>query len=82
VPAVTVNTQCGSSQEAVTLGHALVASGLADAVIACGVESLSQVPLGRNVPKDPDYGVPRGPRYRAHHQPTTQYEGAELIAAQ
>src|SRR3954451_7251209 len=56
VPAVTVNTQCGSSQEAVTLAHALVGSGLVDMVVACGVETMSSVPMGSNVPIDPDCG--------------------------
>ncbi len=80
VPAVTVNTQCGSSQEANTLAHALVASGTADVVIACGVEAMSQVPLGSTAPAEPDYGHPRGGRYAEVYEPTTQFEGAERIA--
>ena len=80
VPAVTVNTQCGSSQEAGTLAHALVAAGAADAVIACGVEAMSQVPLGSTAPTEPDYGHPRGGRYAQVYEPTTQFEGAERIA--
>ena len=80
VPAVTVNTQCGSSQEATTLTHALLAAGFADVVVACGVESMSQVPLGASAPDDPNYGKPRGGRYPSHHDPTTQFEGAERIA--
>ncbi len=80
VPAVTVNTQCGSAQEATTLAHALIGSGQADVVVACGVESMTQIPLGSNVPTVPDYGSPRGGRYPEYFDPTSQFEGAERIA--
>jgi acetyl-CoA C-acetyltransferase len=80
VPAVTVNTQCGSSQEATTLGHAMVASGLADLVVACGVETMSAIPMGSTVPTDPDLGQPRGGRYVERYEATTQFEGADRIA--
>jgi acetyl-CoA acetyltransferase family protein len=45
VPASTVDTLCGSSQQAANLGYALVAAGLAEVVVAAGVESLTSVPL-------------------------------------
>jgi len=45
VPASTVDTQCGSSQQSANLGFALVASGQADLIVAAGVESLTAVPL-------------------------------------
>ncbi|MGD9797033.1 MAG: acetyl-CoA C-acyltransferase [Acidimicrobiia bacterium] len=80
VPAVTVNTQCGSSQEATTLAHALLGAGLVDVAIACGVEAMSQVPMGSTAPSEPDYGQPRGGRYATVYEPTTQFEGAERIA--
>ena len=80
VPAVTVNTQCGSSQEALTLAHSLVASGLTDVAVACGVETMSQIPMGANVPTDPYYGEPRGGSYTDFYESTTQFEGAERIA--
>jgi len=80
VPAATVNSQCGSSQEANTLAHALIAGGLADVVISCGVEAMTQVPLGSTTPIEPDYGHPRGGRYAQVYEPTTQFEGAERIA--
>jgi acetyl-CoA C-acetyltransferase len=82
VPAVTVNTQCGSSQEATTLGHAMVSSGLADVVVACGVETMSAIPMGSTVPTEPDLGQPRAGRYVDHYEATTQFEGAERIAEQ
>jgi acetyl-CoA acyltransferase len=48
VPATTVDRQCGSSQQAVHFAAAGVAAGHYDAVIACGVESMSRVPLASN----------------------------------
>jgi acetyl-CoA C-acetyltransferase len=80
VPAVTVNVQCGSSQEATTLTHALVGGGLADIGIACGVETMSAIPMGSTVPTDPDLGQPRAGRYSGQYESTTQFEGAERIA--
>jgi acetyl-CoA C-acetyltransferase len=82
VPAVTVTAQCGSSQEAVTVAHGLVASGLVDIVIACGVETMSRVPPMANTPQDPDYGQPRGGRFLDLYEMTTQFEAAERIAEQ
>jgi acetyl-CoA C-acetyltransferase len=79
VPGATVNTQCGSAQESLRTAHGLIASGLDDVVIACGVESMSQVPLGSPV-RDPEFGQPRGGRYLTFHESTTQFEGAERIA--
>ncbi|HUZ10985.1 MAG TPA: acetyl-CoA C-acyltransferase [Acidimicrobiales bacterium] len=80
VPAATINTQCGSSQEATRLAQGLIAGGLAEVVVSCGVESMSQVPMGSTAPSDPDYGQPRGGRYAEVYEPTTQFEGAERIA--
>src|SRR5919199_6568626 len=48
VAATTVDSQCGSSQQATNLGAGLIASGAADIVLSCGVESMSRVPLGAN----------------------------------
>jgi acetyl-CoA C-acetyltransferase len=53
VPATTVDSQCGSSQQATNLAAGLVASGAADLVLACGVESMSRVPLGANTKAGP-----------------------------
>jgi acetyl-CoA C-acetyltransferase len=80
VPAVTVNTQCGSSQEALTLAHALIKSGLVDVAVACGVETMTRIPMGSNAPAEPDFGQPRGGHYPDFYEPTTQFEGAERIA--
>src|SRR6185369_16873895 len=80
VPGATVNTQCGSAQEAMTLAHALVGSGLVEAAVACGVETMTRIPMGSNAPEQPDFGQPRGATYPDFYEPTTQFEGAERIA--
>ncbi|MEZ5561242.1 MAG: steroid 3-ketoacyl-CoA thiolase [Pseudomonadales bacterium] len=76
VAATTVDSQCGSSQQATSLGAAMVASGLEDIVLCCGVEMMTRVPLGSNM-KD---GVPMGESYMSHYQPTSQFAGAAMIA--
>lgn len=80
VPAVTVTSQCGSSQEAITLSHAMIAGGLVDVVVACGVETMTTVPIGANTPRQPNYGEPRGGHFLDHYELTTQFEAAERIA--
>ena len=52
VPATTVDFQCGSSQQAIHLAAAMVASGQADLVIAGGVESMTRVPMGSSLGAD------------------------------
>src|SRR5688500_2729899 len=54
VPGSTIESQCGSSQQATNLAYALVAGGVVDVAIGCGVESMSRVPMGSTVPKVPD----------------------------
>jgi len=46
VPAVTIDRQCGSSQQAIQFAAQAVMSGTQDVVIAAGVESMSRVPMG------------------------------------
>lgn len=78
----TVDAQCGSSQQATNLAYALVKSGVVDAAIGCGVESMSQVPMGATIPKEPASGKPVTREYWKHHELTSQFQGAELIAKQ
>jgi len=80
VAATTVDAQCGSSQQATNLAYALVASGVVDVAIGCGVELMSQVPMGATIPRDPAVGKPVNKSYWAHHELTSQFEGAERIA--
>jgi acetyl-CoA C-acetyltransferase len=78
--ATTVNTQCGSSQQATNIATALVAAGVVDVAVSCGVEVMSAVPMGSTVPKDPFVGKPINKKYWEHYENTSQFEGAERIA--
>ncbi|PBC47799.1 acetyl-CoA C-acyltransferase [Rhodococcus sp. ACS1] len=73
VPAVTVDRQCGSGQQAVSFAAQGVLAGSYDLAIACGVESMSQVPMpAAMVP-----GAPLGPHYSPRE--LARYGGA-LVA--
>ncbi|GIW40520.1 MAG: acetyl-CoA acetyltransferase [Candidatus Binatia bacterium] len=76
VPATTIDSQCGSSQQATSLAAGLVASGIEELVLACGVEAMSRVPLGSNM----QGGSPFPPEYSRRYEITSQFEGAERIA--
>ena len=78
VAATTVDSQCGSSQQATNLAASLVASGAIDAAISCGVEVMSRVPMGSNVRNGPGRAVPKS--YFGQYEFTSQFEGAERIA--
>jgi acetyl-CoA C-acetyltransferase len=80
VPATTVDSQCGSSQQATSLAYALVASGLVEVAVGCGVEVMSRVSMGAAIPRDPDVGKPVNRKYRSRYEYTSQFEGAERIA--
>lgn len=76
--ATTIDSQCGSSQQAATIAHGMLASGLADVAIACGVESMSRVPLGSGLSQGVGKAISRS--YFAHYEYTSQFEGAERMA--
>ena len=78
--ATTVDTQCGSSQQATNLATALVGSGVVDVAIACGVEVMSRIPIGINSSKKLGLGVPIPKTYFERYEMTSQFEGAERIA--
>jgi acetyl-CoA C-acetyltransferase len=77
VASTTVDSQCGSSQQASTLALGLVGSGLEDVVLSCGVESMSRIPLGANFQH---FGRPVPKSYFARYAFNSQFQGAELIA--
>ena len=79
VPGTTIDRQCGSSQQAATFAAQAVLAGQADIVIACGVESMSRVPLGSSAAGADPYGT----RVRARYPDGLVNQGvsAELIAA-
>jgi acetyl-CoA acyltransferase len=79
VPGTTVDRQCGSSQQAVAFGSHAIAAGAADLVIACGVESMSRVPMFSNVNGADPYGAQVADRYAGGLVP--QGIAAELVAA-
>lgn len=86
VPGVTIDRQCGSSQQAVHFAAQAVMSGTADLVIAGGLQSMSQVPLSSSAVVGEAYGFTtpyaESPGWRARYgdQEISQFAGAELIA--
>ena len=78
--ATTVDTQCGSSQQAANLAASLVSSGVVDMAVACGVESMTRIPIGSNSSKKLGLGVPIPKSYFGRYELTSQFEGAERIA--
>lgn len=86
VPAVTVDRQCGSSQQALQFAAQAVMSGTQDVVIAGGGESMSRVPMFSNISYHARDGVGVGPfsdriLKRFGVETFSQFEGAEMMAA-
>lgn len=77
VGGTTIDTQCGSGQQAVGLVNALVKGGSIDVGIGCGIEMMSHVGLGANVINGPGYFIPEGWPWDS---PQTQFEMAQRIA--
>lgn len=85
VPAVTIDRQCGSSQQALQFAAQAVMSGTQDVVIAAGGESMSRVPMFSNMALHEKAGIGTGPfseriRQRFGVKAFSQFEGAEMIA--
>jgi acetyl-CoA C-acetyltransferase len=76
--ATTVDSQCGSSQQAFNIAVPMITAGVIDVAMACGVENMSRVPMGSSLGVGVGKSIPRS--YRARFDYTTQFEGAELIA--
>ena len=80
-PCITIDSQCGSSQQSSTLAHSILASGHAEVVMACGVENMTRLPIGSDsVGKDPKMGKPVSKSYFEQHEFTSQFESAERVA--
>ena len=78
VPGVTVDRQCGSSQQSVNFAAASVIAGHYDVVVAGGVESMSRVPMGTTIASG---GDPFSPMFMARYGVhPNQGVGAEMIA--
>jgi acetyl-CoA C-acetyltransferase len=83
VPGVTVDRQCGSSQQAIHFAAQAVLSGTQDLVVAAGVESMSMVPMGSSATLPLEKGMPlpwgRGWEDRYGDQEISQFRGAQLV---
>jgi len=80
VPGVTVDRQCGSSQQSIHFAAAGVVAGHYDVVVAGGVESMSRTPMGSSLANGGN-PYPQGFKDR-YHQTPNQGIGAEMIAEQ
>ncbi|MEO5597359.1 MAG: acetyl-CoA C-acetyltransferase [Novosphingobium sp.] len=81
VPAVTIDRQCGSSQQAIQFAAQAVMSGTMDIVIAGGTESMTRVPMGSAVrsPEGSD-PLPQSIKDKFGIDAFSQFGGAEMIA--
>ncbi|GAA4364190.1 acetyl-CoA C-acetyltransferase [Actinomadura verrucosospora] len=87
VPGVTVDRQCGSSQQAVHFAAQAVLSGTSDLVVAGGVQNMSQIPIGSAMTAAAPLGFTEGPfagsagwARRYGDTEVSQFNGAEMIA--
>ncbi|ELB86577.1 acetyl-CoA acetyltransferase, partial [Rhodococcus wratislaviensis IFP 2016] len=86
VPGVTVDRQCGSSQQAIHYAAQAVMSGTADLIVAGGVQNMSMIPIASAMAVGQQFGFATpfsgstgwGQRYGDHE--VSQFHGAELIA--
>jgi len=80
IPGTTVDRQCGSSQQAIHFAAQGVIAGSYDVVIACGVESMSRVPMGASAANGP--GKPFGPAMMRRYNNVQFNQGisAEMLA--
>ncbi|GAA7766881.1 acetyl-CoA acetyltransferase [Cupriavidus sp. SHE] len=79
VPATTIDRKCGSSQQAVHFAAQGIMAGVYDVVIACGIESMSRVPMGAARIGQNPYGASMESRYAPGL--VSQGVAAELLAA-
>ncbi|WP_219464785.1 acetyl-CoA C-acetyltransferase [Nonomuraea rhizosphaerae] len=87
VPGVTIDRQCGSSQQALHFAAQAVLSGTSDLVVAGGVQNMSMIPIssamlaGRALGHDTPFSGSKGWLSRYGTQEVSQFAGAEQIAA-
>jgi acetyl-CoA C-acetyltransferase len=83
VPGVTIDRQCGSSQQAIHFAAQGVLSGTQDLVVASGVENMGMVPMGSSVAMALEKGMPfpygEGWNERYGDQEISQFRGAQLM---
>ena len=81
VPGVTVDRQCGSSQQAVHFAAQAVLSGTAEMVVAGGVQNMSMVPIASAMGATDPFTGSAGWRARYGAEEISQFRAADLIAA-
>lgn len=86
VPGVTVDRQCGSSQQAISFGAQAIMSGTADVILAGGMQNMSQIPIAAAMTVGQEFGFTT-PTAESKHwlqrygdQEISQFRGAEMIA--
>ena len=86
VPGVTVDRQCGSSQQAISFGAQAIMSGTADLILAGGMQNMSQIPISSAMTVGEQFGFTsptnesKGWLQRYGDQEISQFRGSELIA--
>jgi len=86
VPGVTVDRQCGSSQQAISFGAQAIMSGTADIILAGGMQNMSQIPISSAMIVGREFGFStptaesEGWLQRYGDQEISQFRGAEMIA--
>ena len=78
--ASTIDLQCGSGQQAVSVGAALIASGIHDVVIGSGVEHMGHISFAAGAKAQQEFGSPWTQKFWDHYDVRGQGIGAELIA--
>jgi acetyl-CoA C-acetyltransferase len=86
VPGVTIDRQCGSSQQAIHFAAQAVMSGTNDVIVAGGVQNMTQIPisssmiLGKHLGMNDPYSGSKGWAARFGSTEVSQFNGAELMA--
>ncbi|KAA0085822.1 acetyl-CoA C-acetyltransferase [Mycolicibacterium sp. P9-64] len=86
VPGVTVDRQCGSSQQAISFGAQAIMSGTADIIVAGGMQNMSQIPISSAMIVGKEFGFTSPTNeskswlHRYGDQEISQFRGSELIA--
>jgi acetyl-CoA acyltransferase len=80
--AATVDRQCGSAQQAVNFGAALIAAGVHEVVIGSGVEHMGHLPFAAGMKTQQEFGSAYTPELLDKHNVVGQGLGAEMIADQ
>src|SRR4029079_19318628 len=78
----TIDRQCGSAQQAVNFGAALIAAGIHDVVIGSGVEHMGDLPFAAGMKTQQEFGAAFTAKLMEKHNIVGQGLGAEMIADQ